>query len=92
VSGPNTASIGLRPARDLRSASGLRQTRSSTGRTSSHGTTAAISTSLVTLGIKARVTIRKIKKTHLRHRQTQSHGIPRPSYRRGQVRQFFEVP
>ncbi|MGX0904831.1 hypothetical protein ACSSV8_003425, partial [Roseovarius sp. MBR-79] len=45
VSGPNTASIGLRPARDLRAASGLRQTRSSTGRNSSHGTTASISTS-----------------------------------------------
>jgi hypothetical protein len=37
-----TASIGLRPARDLRSAAGLRQTRSSPGRNSSNGTTAQI--------------------------------------------------
>jgi hypothetical protein len=36
--------IGLRPARDFRSPSGLRHTRSSTGRNSSHGTTALIST------------------------------------------------
>nr|BAH90382.1 ISSpo2 transposase [uncultured bacterium] len=39
-----TASIGLRPARDLRSASGLRQTRSNVGRNSSLGTMESIST------------------------------------------------
>jgi len=38
----STASIGLRPARDLRAASGLRQNRSSRDRNSSHGNTAVI--------------------------------------------------
>jgi len=40
-----TASIGAQAARDLRAASGLRQTRSSQGRNSAHGTTASIPTS-----------------------------------------------
>ena len=66
----STASMGLRPAHDFRSEAGLRQTRSSTGRNSSGNPPRHHGIDLdqwVFLRIQTRVTIGKIKETHLRH-------------------------